>query len=355
MVVAQAKLLEKNGHEVKIFGVSSDNLSNFEKLKLPWNVAFFKGSSLEIQVAAYKPEILHVHNMFPNIGYSWLPKIGVPIVSTFHNFRPFCANGLLSRNGSPCTDCLSFGSSQSVINGCYRNSTLMSIPLSVATRNSGSRNPLFEMSAKVLVLSNHAKSVFEKAISDPSKIKVIPNFSERLKPRLDSTRHDYWLYVGRLSSEKGISELLASWPAGKTLLVYGSGVLERELRESYSANLDIRFMGLLEADQKADVFNKCIALVFPSTCFETSPLVMSEAFSLGRPILAYSSNVVGMSILKSGGGVAFESFSDLSISMLDIEQNERKYSDQASANYEMSMSPERWLTAIEAVYRECQS
>jgi glycosyltransferase involved in cell wall biosynthesis len=352
VVLEQARLLEQNGHQVKIFGVSSDNLTNLEKIRLPWNVAFFKGSSLEKQVVAYEPELLHVHNLFPNIGYFWLTKIGVPVVATFHNFRPFCANGLLSRNSSPCTNCISFGSSQAVIHGCYRNSALKSIPLSIASRRSGAHNPLFKIAVKVIVLSEHSKSVYQEAMDEPSKIEVIPNFTEQLKPSLDLVSRDYWLYVGRLSSEKGISELLASWPAGKKLLVYGTGVLEFELRELYSTNPDIIFKGFLDAHQKADVFNKCIALVFPSTCFETSPLVMAEAFSIGRPILAYSKNVVGMKILESGGGVVFEDFNGLSLSMTALEQNANKLSTQAYRNYSESMNPKSWLSKINTLYTQ---
>ncbi len=351
-VLAQANLLKEFGYDVKIFGVHSDDINFIDKIRLPWNVAFFKGVSLREEIMQFEPDIVHVHNLFPNIGYGWLAKMGIPVIATFHNFRPFCANGLFSRNGHECTDCLNHGSGQAIINSCYRGSKLKTIPLSVATRDSGSHNPLFEICSAIIVLSDHSKSFYEKYTPKPEKIRVVPNFSEKLLPSWEPTRRDYWLYVGRLSHEKGIAELLESWPEGEKLLVYGTGDLENKLRTLHASNPDIEFMGYLNEGKKPDVFNGCIALIFPSLCFETSPLVMSEAFSIGRPILAYSKNVVGMKINQIGGGAVFESFGDLPAAMQRIRENSKSHSMEALKHYEEALSPKSWLHNIQTLYKK---
>jgi hypothetical protein len=79
---------------------------------------------------------------------------------------------------------------------------------------------------------------------------------------------------------------------------------------------------------------------------------MAEAFSIGRPILAYSKNVVGMKILESGGGVVFEDFNGLSLSMTALEQNANKLSTQAYRNYSESMNPKSWLSKINTLYTQ---
>jgi glycosyltransferase involved in cell wall biosynthesis len=352
VVLSQAARLEKMGHVVRVFGANSDDLNFIDKAKLPWNVAFFRGKSLESEIATFGADLIHIHNLFPNIGFSWMTKLNIPVIATFHNFRPFCANGLLSRDSSACTDCLDLGSSRSLLHGCYKNSRIKTLPLTVATRQSGSHNPLLKIASKIIVLSEHSAHIYGGQIVNPERIRVLPNFSERLAPARDLVSRDYWLFVGRLSSEKGIEELLKAWPAGKTLLVYGSGELENYLKELYKTNLHIKFMGYLDQRSKADVFNGCKALVFPSTCFETSPLVMSEAFSIGRPIIAYSKNIVGMHIEKFGGGVTFSEFEGIPDAIRSLQSDEQGHSEKASWNYETFYSPEIWSRKLTAYYLE---
>jgi glycosyltransferase involved in cell wall biosynthesis len=208
------------------------------------------------------------------------------------------------------------------------------------------------MADKLIVLSEHSKSIFEKAVKDSTKIEVIHNFSQKLVATEKEAHSNYWLYVGRLSAEKGIRELLSSWPKGETLRVYGSGELEQELKTTHASNSDIEFMGFLNEKDKGAVFSGAIALVFPSTCMETSPLVMSEAFSIGTPILAYSENVVGHLVSRSGGGVSFSAFNYIEDSIKELRGTVEIKSVQATRLYEELFSPAVWLRETMNVYNQ---
>ncbi len=76
-----------------------------------------------------KPDIAHVHNTWYRASPSvlgTLRKKGIGVVLTVHNFRLVCANGLLYRNGAPCTDCVGTHPWRGVVHRCYRDSFVAS-------------------------------------------------------------------------------------------------------------------------------------------------------------------------------------------------------------------------------------
>lgn len=96
------------------------------------------------------------------------------------------------------------------------------------------------------------------------------------------------LYVGRLSSEKGLHHLesLAHDPHTMLVLV-GDGPARDRLRRRW-AGMDVRFPGTLRGDELADAYASADTFVFPSTT-ETLGLVLLEAMATGLPILAADS------------------------------------------------------------------
>jgi glycosyltransferase involved in cell wall biosynthesis len=96
------------------------------------------------------------------------------------------------------------------------------------------------------------------------------------------------LFVGRLSPEKGILELLDGWrrasPRDLRLLVIGDGPLMSDAR----AHLDgsIRLLGRLPIGEVRQLMLSSRALVLPSRAYEVQPLVLLEALAAGLPVLA---------------------------------------------------------------------
>lgn len=96
------------------------------------------------------------------------------------------------------------------------------------------------------------------------------------------------LYVGRLSSEKGLHHLdsLAHDPNTMLVLV-GDGPARDRLRRRF-AGLQVSFPGTLYGDDLADAYAAADAFVFPSTT-ETLGLVLLEAMATGLPVIAADS------------------------------------------------------------------
>src|SRR5581483_3044836 len=87
-------------------------------------------------IAEHRPDVLHVHNLFPQISPSILyaaKGTDTAVVVTLHNYRIACSNGLALRNQRPCTLCID---QQSVLPalryGCYHASRLATVPIAAS-------------------------------------------------------------------------------------------------------------------------------------------------------------------------------------------------------------------------------
>lgn len=126
-----------------------------------------------------------------------------------------------------------------------------------------------------------------------SPAKVMSHYESNWDGRVDAP---HFLYVGRLSSEKGLEDLIAafcavhkSYPKARLDLV-GSGPLAEQLKSRVAAlGMDdaIAFLGSKSLDEIAELFMKCTALVLPSHS-EPWGLVVNEALSYGCPVVVSS-------------------------------------------------------------------
>ncbi len=113
---------------------------------------------------------------------------------------------------------------------------------------------------------------------------VRPNMAPDPGPVTEQARSGF-LFVGRLSEEKGVRVLLeAARLTNEQIFVLGDGPLDAELRQKAPANLVLLGRGNREAVHKAMAGAK--AVVIPSICYEGFPLTMVEAFAAGTPVIA---------------------------------------------------------------------
>jgi glycosyltransferase involved in cell wall biosynthesis len=107
-----------------------------------------------------------------------------------------------------------------------------------------------------------------------------------------NARDNRVLFVGRLSPEKGIRDLIDAWKLlGKdapNLDVIGDGPDRRFLENKIgSESLDrVHLLGSLSFDETQRRIAHCRLMVVPSTWFEGFPMVIREAFAFGVPVAA---------------------------------------------------------------------
>jgi glycosyltransferase involved in cell wall biosynthesis len=97
------------------------------------------------------------------------------------------------------------------------------------------------------------------------------------------------LFVGRLSPEKGVGDLLGAWAHlgdAARLKVVGDGPLAGLVRQAVARDGRIEFLGQQPRARVLELMREAGALAFPSRWFEGMPMVLLEALAVGLPVVA---------------------------------------------------------------------
>ena len=112
VVDLQVDALRRAGHDVRLVSRSTDELeqSVTYPVRAGLRAATGRGDSPLDELHEFAPDIVHVHNLFPNLGRRWVERLDLPLVTTLHNYRPICPEATLFRDGHSCTLCPDSGS-----------------------------------------------------------------------------------------------------------------------------------------------------------------------------------------------------------------------------------------------------
>ncbi len=298
VVEQEVGLLRAAGHRVEVFERRSDDIAARSLLAkaavpllVPWNPAV--RAELTARLRAERPDVVHVHNVFPLLSPAVLAACAdaaVPAVATLHNYTQICPPGTLQRDGRPCTECVGSAPLPAVRHGCYRNSRLATVPLAVSL--SVNRRRWWSGVQRFLCISAAQRDVLAHAGMPPERLAVKHNFvPEPGTCRADAGEHV--LYLGRLAQAKGVRLLMAAWDeiaasggVGVPLAVAGAGPLEREVTAWAAGRDDVRYVGLLGPQECREAVARSVAVVAPSTWLEAFGLVVVEAMAAGVPAVA---------------------------------------------------------------------
>jgi len=338
----EVELLGRNGVEVITYTEHNDRIKDYglwSRLILPfkniWSAETYK--KLKRLIKKEKPDIAHFHNIWylisPSAYYACKDE-GVPVIQTLHNFRIFCANGLLMREGRICEECIikvETGNRLEVIGdrlkivknalryGCYRNSRLYSIPVALMEYLHWVKQTWVAKVDAYIALTNFGRNKFIEAGLPANKIFVKPNFLLN-PPESNYSHKNYAVFIGRLSQEKGINVLIDSLkhlntydPLPKTydlfkIKIIGDGPLKEYLENHISASniKNIELTGRKSFDECMGLLRDARFLLMPAIWYEGFPMVIREAFACGKPVIA--SNLGAMAELVEGRktGLLFE-------------------------------------------------
>jgi len=295
VVETQINLLKSKGNSVITYFRSSEELEKITKGKLK---AFFtafcnKKSILDILsiIKKKKPDVVHIHNLYPLISPAILPKIkktGTPIVMTVHNYRLLCPNGLFFTKGIICEKCTGLGKELNcIINNCEQNIFKTS---GYALRNSWARvNKYFKNNIDAfLCLTHFQKSkLISNGFSENTCV-VIPNSFNKAIKTIDYhfKNRNYIAFAGRLSPEKGIPILLE---AAKNL-PHIKFKLAGKMRDGYGQKLkipnNVDLLGMLKEEEMKTFYSNARLYIHTSVCYEGFPMVFPEAMAHKLPIIA---------------------------------------------------------------------
>jgi glycosyltransferase involved in cell wall biosynthesis len=253
-----------------------------------WSRAAY--SMMSARVLRFRPDVVHVHNYWFRFSPSVLQAawdVGVATVMTVHNYRLLCPGVLFFRDGRPCEDCLTRSSLWSLVHRCHSGSlarTALSLRLHRATRR---RGLLAGCVNRFIALSEFMKSRLVAGGIPSHLVSVKPNCAP--DPLASGGRAGGAgagaVYVGRLTAEKGLDDLLEAWRGLDYPLTVVGGPVRPVWRDD-SRGGPVRFLGELPREQAIAALHAGSFLVFPSRCYEGLPLVVLEAMALGRPVIA---------------------------------------------------------------------
>ncbi len=148
----------------------------------------------------------------------------------------------------------------------------------------------------------------------------IENFS------ISSDLGEYFLMVGRMVPYKRFDLGISVFNAiEKPLVIVGDGPEYERLRKIARPN--IRFVGLVNDRQLAQLYRRCQALIFPQE--EDFGIVPLEAMASGRPIIAYRAGGALETIVEGETGIFFDEQSEI-----DLAQAVGRY-------YQMQFDPKK--------------
>jgi len=340
LLLNQALLLQKKGIEVFFFASSKGpffiedyefkkyfpeiieyrkadvftSLKNFSKIFYNESVK----TSLKDYIKEIKPDIVHIHNISYVLTSSVIDackEMNIPTVMSVHDPRIVCPGGTLMRkNQTYCNDqkCLKTHPLNCIFNKCKDNSLKSSVIAATENLFTGI-NHKFDYISYFLCPSKALFNLFLKAGFDDSRLKFLPNFLDdnflQIKPNYENK--GYFLYVGRLSKEKGVHYLLeaASLLSDEIIFhIVGDGPQRLELEE-LAKNLklnNIIFKGFLEGAELKEEYKNCIATVLPCNWFEAFGLTIIESFACGKPVIASKIGAIPELITNSENGFTFE-------------------------------------------------
>lgn len=302
-VKTEVELLRKAGHEVSVIAEHNDKIRNFsvlDQLQLlvttAWNPKVYRKICSLLRQS--RPNLLHVHNFFPLFSpsvHAAAKFLGIPTIQTLHNFRLGCLNGYLLRDNKICEICLGHNPWKGVMYHCYRESLPASLGVwSMVTFNRWRGTWLRDVDAFITPSKFAAQKFLEIGIPE-NRLYVKPNMIP--DPLVGQTMSaaptkPTFVFVGRLSPEKGAMTLLQAWkqlaePEWQ-LDIVGCGIqqqdLEKFVKEQELSN--VNFSGYLALFQVLEVIKSATAVVVPSQWYETFGRVIIEAFGCGKVVLA---------------------------------------------------------------------
>lgn len=370
VVEQEMSLLRSHGHSVELLEVNNDDIpfaTATERIAAGIGTIWSrKGYRLiERAATAFKPDVAHVHNTFnflsPSIYWA-LSRQRVPIVTTMHNFRTVCAQGGFLRNGKACFDCLGRVPWPGLLHRCY-----YTLPASAAVVGMQvvHRHVLNTFPGKVhafVVPSQRGIQFFEQAGWPARRLFHKPHFaSDPLTGGLNpiSRRERSVLFVGRLSEEKGVRELLSAWSSVNTdwtLVIAGKGPLERNLMTAYAGLKNLDWRGWCSRSEVLDLMQRSRFVVVPSIWHEPFGMVALEALACGTPVLAADRGGLSDVVRHGQNGALFEPASEAIARIMEevFAQTEEQWSawaHHARETYLRDYLPEMNYRRLMEIYK----
>jgi len=292
-------ILEEINFLTEFYEVDYLEFQNKKKLKFRDLFYFLSLNNLESnrklqkKLDKFKPDLVYVNNTWfkGNLGlFQTLKQNEIKTILKIHNFRYECTRYLTSKGhlkgGDICKMCGRTFKPYSILNKYFADSYLKSF----AILRYGYKyiKVLKNYPIHIFVLNAFHKNYLVSLGISEDKISVSYNpinFDLEI-PNKSYNQSNYITYAGRISDEKGLSELLRTWTSSGMekikLKIVGDGSLLDSLRAEYK-DTNIEFLGEKSQEETQIIIKNSLAVVTATKMFEGQPRLLCEASSYGVP------------------------------------------------------------------------
>ena len=250
-----------------------------------------------------KPDntIIHIHGWTKSLSSSVFDiafKMNFKVVLTLHDYFTACPNGSYFnyKGNEICT---------------YKPLSKNCIKCNCDSRNYAFKlyriirqfvqNRIVKLNDKlenVITISDFSEKILKETLGSNIRIKRIYNpIDIPIKIEKRDNKKDYFLYVGRVSQEKGVEIFCkAISELNFNGIVAGNGRELERLKRDYPS---IKFVGWKNSAEVSRYMEEAEALVFPSIWYETAGLTVIEAQKLGTPCIV-NKNTAASEFLEYG-------------------------------------------------------
>lgn len=352
----ETRLLSEAGHDVHVWQPEPHPGGPADLLRMGLGSVWSTEAAAAVRrvIRRERVAVVHCHNLFPQLSPAVIRVAhaeGVPVVVTLHNYRLLCLPATLLREGEICEDCVGRRVPwPGVVHRCYRDSWLGSGSLATSL-SLHDRLGTFDRVTLFLAVAEFVRKKHIEGGIGADRIRVKSNFAWP-SPRREGPGA-YFLFLGRLASEKGLGTILEAWrDVPEELVVVGDG--PDSARSRSTAPPGVRFLGTVSADAVPDILSRARALVLPSVWYEAQPRVVLEAYAAGVPVVA--SRIGGLEdlVAHERTGLLVEPWDPAdwkrAIRVLADDQTSDRLGDGAFERWRDLYAPERALRDLEDAY-----
>ncbi len=256
------------------------------------------------------------HNIYPVASpalYKAALDVDLPVIQYIHNFRPFSVSGTLWTGERVAEESLKGNYLAEIKAGSWQGSVVKSAIFAGLLKKLHLQEWLKSVKHWVAI-SDFMRDKFIDAGVPPEQITMLRHSWDMMNEPPKREDGGYYLFLSRLTTEKGVRVLLKAWeqleselgPATPELYIGGSGDLENEVKMASEASSKIHYLGFVDKQKKAELIRKCRAMLAPSIWWEPLGLVTYEAYDHAKPMLAARSGGLSETVVDNETGILFD-------------------------------------------------
>ncbi|MFB9144596.1 glycosyltransferase family 4 protein [Vibrio artabrorum] len=295
-------------------------------------------------IAAEQPDIVHFHNIYHQLTPSIIKvakQAGCKTVLTAHDTKIACPSYTMYRDGQTCEACLQGSVFNALKYRCQQGSWFKS-GLLVAEAMYQSLAQNYQSLDVIISPSQFLANIIRRKLPT-NRIEVIVNGIDENVDQQGVADHRYFLYLGRLSQEKGVATMIAAYELSNQsipLRIVGTGPLTDTLSGRQSK---VEWLGFKTGHELHSLIKQASAVIVPSECYENCSMSVLEAMSYGKPIIGANIGGIPEQVRDGKEGRLFEAGNahDLASVMNEFAENPeltQHYGEQARQRLESGYS-----------------